>query len=387
MIKMHKMLPAIAMLLCFVVISPTFIEPTLIAQTRAQPKLISVQTQTEMKTIEVLGKSIPTRKTIQIEKWSNGTKLQMSFRHILNPSDNNSTQLPLVINGTESQPRQYFGLDSPPPREVVVNYKKWITNTTAMEIKKAPESKAGSVSPSAILASVYYPDTDIVDGLQFVLEGSYEDVFVSYDHDDNYNEDGYHPLEVNTPYHLSGDQIPYHIHLIKDLLDAWVAGNLSMAETVGITFIARYCLGDLIRMGLARISAKVAAILGSPVVVAILFIIDIAEAIQAFLKLLGFVKAADWVINVVTEKFLGDGWTWRGPILGREYIGWYWIPYRTKPMTGIGIYAFREFNQTWGSEGIFDPNPHECSVAWYDRTEWLTAPTSAALTEYKMGRI
>lgn len=226
---------------------------------------------------------------------------------------------------------------------------------------------------------MYYPYTDWMDSLKFVLKGSYGGVFATYDHDDNYNSDGYYPLEADTPYILTGKQKPYHIHLTRNLLDAWVFGNLTAAAVVAATFVGDYVVGDLIQKGLAAISKKVAAILAAPEVVAILLIWSIVDALHTLLEILGFLSEAQWVESVLRERFLGDGWAWRGRISSGEFIGWYWSPYIFKPMLGIGIYEFREFKKTWGAEGIFGSNPHEYSICWYNRTEWLTASTVACL--------
>lgn len=375
---MKKASPFIGAMLIIIILCPTYLAVPSVSQ--LQPQILTVQIKTETKTEQVFNETILTTELTRIEKWTNGTLLQMTFYHILNPSNSSAQQASnityiakLAILQIEHQPREYYGTNSTPLREVIVTYRKWIINTTT------PETESASIKTSTIrpLASVIYPYTDRIDTLKFVLKGSYGNVFATYDHDDNYNPDGYYPLEANTPYILRGSQKPYHIHLIKDLLDSWVIGNLTAAMVVAATFLLQYTVGELIEMGLEALSAEIAAILSMPIVVVILLINDIVEAIQAFLEALGFIKEADWVQSVVRERFLNDGWAWRGPISKSELVGWVWCPFWFKPITGWGIYQYREFEQTWGSEGIFNPNPHQYSICCYDRTEWLSASSSA----------
>ena len=374
---MKKASPFIGAMLIIVILCPTYLALPSISQ--LQPRLLAVQVRTETKTEQVFNESILTTKLTRIEEWTNGTLLQMTFYHIINPSDtsaelaSNTTYLTELVEFPQSQPREYYGANSTPPREVIVTYRKWITNTTT------PETESALIKTSTIrpLAGVLYPYTDWIDTLKFVLKGSYGNVFATYDHDDNYNPDGYYPLEANTPYILTGSQKPYHIHLIRDLLNSWVVGNISEALAVAASFIGEWSVEKLVEMGLEAASEKVAALLGSPIVVAISVIWDIVDTIDTVLKILGFFNQAQWVENVVRERFLGDGWAWRGPISKSEFIGWVWCPFWFKPITGWGIYQYREFEQTWGSEEIFNPNTHQYSICWYDRTEWLSASSSA----------
>lgn len=373
---MRKM-SLIGMMLIAIIIYPNYIGIPLSLE--LQPRLIDSQVSRTVKTIEAMGMSIPSVITTRIEEWSNGTKFHMIFYHLLDAnSEMGCLKAPEEIDF--SKPREYYGTNSTPSREVIVTYTKWITNSSAATPKET--SQANQALTNLLETGVYYPYTSLIDTLQFVLKGRFGNVFVSYDHNDNYNSEvngGVYPLEANTPYILKGSQKPYHVHLTKDLLDGWVVGNLTAALVVGATFLASYVIGELIEKGLAAVSSTIAAILAAPVVVVILAIIDIAEALKALLEMLGFINEAQWVENVIREHFLGDGWAWRGPIYGREFVGWVWCPFWTRPITGWGIYQYREFEQTWGSEGIFNPNTHKCSICWYDRTEWLSASTPATI--------
>jgi len=366
-------MPIIGAVLIFIVVSPTYLRVSSLSQ--LQPSLLKVTTSEEVKTIEILGKNVLTLTTTRIEEWTNGTKLRMVFYHLLNPSNSSvdsKVATSLAVSENFSKPREYYGMNSTPPKEVIITYTKWISNTTT-KTEKTSRIESASIRP---LTGVYYPFTARIDGCRFVLEGEYNGVFATYDHDDNYNRDGYHPLEANTPYILEGNAKPYHIHLIKDLLNSWVAGNVSEELAVAASFFAFDSIKKLIKMGLEGASAKVAAILSSPIVVAVLLIEDMVDTIMTLLKILHFASQAQWVEECIREHFLGDGWAWRGPIARSKFIGWIWCPFWFKPITGWGWYQRRLFNQTWGAEGIFG-DPHHYTVDWYWKTEWKTAPTNA----------
>jgi len=361
--------------LIFIVVSPTYLGVSSLSQ--LQPSLLKVTTAQEVKTIEILGKNVLTLTTTRIEEWTNGTKLRMVFYHLLNPSNSSidsKVATSLAVSEKFSKPREYYGMNSTPPREVIITYTKWISNTTT-RTEKTSRIESASIRP---LTGVYYPYTDWIDGLKFVLEGEYNEVFATYDHDDNYNDDGYYPLQENTPFILQGDTKPYHVHLIKDLLNSWVAGNISEALAVAASFFVYESIEELIEMGLAGASEKIAAILGSPIVVAVLVIWDIVDTIMTLLEILGLISQAQWVEECVREHFLGDGWAWRGPIARSKFIGWIWCPFWFKAITGWGWYQHREFDQTWGTEEIFG-DPHHYTVDWYWKTQWKTAPVSATI--------
>ncbi|MGB9774908.1 MAG: hypothetical protein ACPL4I_13000, partial [Bacteroidota bacterium] len=233
---MKKASPFIGAMLIIVILCPTYLALPSISQ--SQPRLLTVQVRAETKTEQVFNESILTTKLTRIEEWTNGTLLQMTFYHVINPS-NTSTELAsnttyltkLATLATDHQPREYYGTNSTPPREVIVTYKKWITNTTTPQ-RESASAETSSIRPQA---DARYPYTAVIDTLQFVLKGKYESIFVTYDHNDNYNDEedgGVYPLQANTPYILRGSQKPYHIHLIRDLLNSWVVGNISEALAV-----------------------------------------------------------------------------------------------------------------------------------------------------------
>ena len=380
---MKKASPFIGVML-IIILCPTYLAVPTISQ--LQPQLLTVQTRIETKMEQVFNETILTTELTRIEKWTNGTLLQMTFYHILNPSNSSAQQASnityiakLATLQIEHQPREYYGTNSTPPREIIVTYRKWITNTTTPETESAL-AETSSIEPMAGMRYPYIEISNRTDYLQFVLKGKYGNVFATYDHNDNYNDEkdgGVYPLEANTPYILSGSRKPYHIHLTRDLLNSWVVGNISEALAVAASFIIWSSVEELVKKGLEAASEKVAAILGSPVVVAISVIWDIVDTINKLLEILGFINQAQWVENVVRERSLNDGWAWRGPIFKSEFIGWVWCPFRFRPITGWGIYQYREFEQTWGSEGIFNSNPHQYYICWYDRTVWLSASSSA----------
>ena len=361
--------------LIFIVLSPTYLGVSSLSQ--LQPSLLKVTMTQETKTIEILGKNVLTLTTTRIEEWTNGTKLRMVFYHLLNPSNSSidsKVATSLAVSEKFLKPREYYGMNSTPPREVIITYTKWISNTTT-KTEKTSRIESATIKP---LTGVYYPYTDWIDGLKFVLEGEYNGVFATYDHDDNYNNDGYYPLQENTPFILQGNA-KRHIHLTKDLLDSWIAGNISDALAVAASFFLYESVEELILMGLEGVSEKVAAVLSSPIVVAIMVIWDMVETIMKLLEILNLINQAQWVNDWVVEHFLGDGWAWRGPIARSEFIGWIWCPFWFKPITGWGWYQHREFDQTWGAEGIFNPEPHHYTIDWYYKTEWKIAPTSASI--------
>jgi len=359
------------------IVCPTYL--VIPSSSQLQPRLLEVTTNKEIKTIEGLGKSFPTVTISKIEKWTNGTKLHMIFYHLLNPSSS-SVDLDSVATSlatTEALPsKQYW--DSTPPDEVIVTYTTWITEKME-KTERCTETKERGVRP---LTGVYYPYTDTYDTLQFVLEGTYGDIFASYTHNDNYNseeEGGVYPLQENKPYLLQGSS-RLHKHLTKNLLDSWVAGNITAAYFVAVTYLREMALEELIELGLSYAFKSVAAFLSSPLVVGMMMLYDAAEAILAFIEAMGYLNEAAWVDNVVREDFLGDGWVWRQRFPA-EMTDWnqYWLnPFYYKPMRGLYHYVKWSFYEEWGAEGIFSEK-HYCSVTWRDWEEWEVAPTSATL--------
>lgn len=188
-------MPIISIMLIAIVTTPNYLGIS--AFPELQPRLLNRQVEKVTKTVEVLGISIPTVITTTIEEWSNGTRLHMVFYHLLNSSSEISPlAAPEEIDF--SKPREYYGVNSTPLREVIITYTKWITNSSA-----ATKVTTQNNHPSTRPLAVYYPHTRIIDGLWFVLKGEYQGVFATYDHDDNYNEGGYYPLEANTPQNLT----------------------------------------------------------------------------------------------------------------------------------------------------------------------------------------
>lgn len=116
-------------------------------------------------------------------------------------------------------------------------------------MEKTVGTRITEINPMA--QNVYYPYTDIYDGLQFVLEGTYGDIFSSYTHNDNYNSEedgGIYPLEANKPYALQGFQRS-HIHLTRNLLDSWIAGNISAVFFTIATFFAEESVEEVTIIG------------------------------------------------------------------------------------------------------------------------------------------
>ena len=142
--------------LIFIVLSPTYLGVSSLSQ--LQPSLLKVTMTQETKTIEILGKNVLTLTTTRIEEWTNGTKLRMVFYHLLNPSNSSidsKVATSLAVSEKFSKPREYYGMNSTPPREVIITYTKWISNTTT-KTEKTSRIESASVKPlTGCILSLY----------------------------------------------------------------------------------------------------------------------------------------------------------------------------------------------------------------------------------------
>jgi hypothetical protein len=161
--------------------------------------------------------------------------------------------------------------------------------------------------------------------LYFLLGGDYNDtMYVSYDHDDNYNV--YYPGAWNMNYSLPDADYPQplavqnHVHLPEMLMTEWYDGAVDTATVEGYALgLQSYLIGAggavgggilgylLASLGLISLSSPTGALVGV-IVGAIVGVIG--AIITYWQQMQGYSSTAQWVRDVVTEQCTGDGWTW-----------------------------------------------------------------------------
>lgn len=324
MVTMHKRisLSTMGLFLSLLVLATPFSMVSLNSQMLAQPMLISTHSEQRQKTTTALNETFLINETITTQLWSNGTKV--IFSEDVRPNDWNI-------------------------RRVRVNCTTWFNTYSSSE----PTATTNAQIPLADNPNLF-PGEHRVDILSFLPKGNNGTHFVSYDHDNNYDQRGYYPGEWYTPYSLNGLQ-KTHVHLAADLLDNWIRNVHDDITVLGLIICiasgaATLSLGILAGFFAVTIPAGVAMILGG-----------CSTILGAILTYSGWTKE-NWIKYTVMERFAGDGWTWLGQKtitdLGeRGYRPWLsrpsWITYNAHLV---------EWDQSWGAEGVFPGSPQHYSV-------------------------
>jgi hypothetical protein len=221
--------------------------------------------------------------------------------------------------------------------------------------KMIPETKISVAKSSYIQTSGVWPWKTNWDNLLFLLSGNNGSAIVTYDHDDNY--DTYYPTQWFARYTLTGLQKD-HIHIAKDVMTDWYNGVIDRRTVVGIV------LG--LSGGVMAIITGILAAFVNPIAAFMTICAGIASIIGWILALLGFTEQ-NWIRDVVTENYSGDGWSWTWgekitntymwifrPLVSPLYGGGFseedqariWQYHRV----GIGVDNTMEFYQSWGSQ-------------------------------------
>lgn len=353
--RKEKSLTAVCVLLCFIVVSPSFLG---ISSLQTGPRVLSVEVRSSTEwvtpTLGIFNETKQVYRYTRIEKWTNGTKMHYA---------------------------SYVYLDDSHCMGFWANYTAWLPQNFSAQ--QTSQSSTASVQP---LEEGNLPkkfrDGDIV-----FIYGSNSTCYTTYEHDDNYET--YHPLQWNAPFALQGIE-KTHIHLAKGILDGWVGGNVSTALFMGACLLGyeaiNYLSGDL----LALISdpsqtvcekltldmlRKYAEATGSTLLKAIAWHLELWGL--AFLQWIwdswGYWSQCVWIENVVREHFGGDGWVWHGPWyrIGTDYIST--DVSNSKPITVIDTYAAWGVQATFGKDGIF-ATPGEFISQWPIDRQVLEGP-------------
>jgi len=336
--KANKTLGIVSIFFSMIVLSPSIMLPSLL-QTQVQPTMLNTKTVKSIKTMTSFDRTLEAHEVVKTEEWTNGTRFDLS-EHIM--------------------------VNDPNLLDVWVNCTTW---RTPQMLERIMASKTQESAPIRTL-STRYPYGRFIDGLYFLLKGNNGTHLVSYDHNDNY--DTYHPGEWYARYNLTGTQ-KTHVHLAKDLIDDWRNNVIDTADLVGTIFAI---LG-----GSTTAIGGVATVLGAPWVGVPAIIWGITTIIEAIIVYVYLTQLAQWIRDVVTEQFSGDGWSWMGAILqfiailrtnlGRIYsTGW----------GGSGdcfirfgkmddFYEVRNWEQSWGAEGVSPSSSQDYTVAWWTHRE------------------
>jgi len=352
----RKSLSAIGVVMSLIIILSQFSGVISNAENHSTtPSLIRVETTNVMKTLAMFGCINVVQQFTSLETWTNGTKVCLADH---------------VINFTN------------PICGVWVNCTTWLNSAAASTtIKSAPTTTI--VQPSVFRAyseSALYsntattPDTDF---LMFLLKGSNGTCFVSYDHDNNYDQRGYYPGGWNEDYYLNG-MWKVHIHFPQKLLSDWIQGN----QTAMLLVVAKMLLGKIVKSTLQNffyaICEAFAAFFDSPYYVAVMAVPAFIDFINLMYQVYGYAAQIFWIRNVVLESFSGDGWAWRektiyssdykmsrpAPRHGSDNYDDYWA----KCWQILDCYDVRYWYQTWGADGVFG-TPMFYQINWWDHLE------------------
>ena len=137
------------------------------------------------------------------------------------------------------------------------------------------------------------------DGILFVQAPGSDEIYIEYDHPDNYET--YYPNKINTNYELQGDS-KIHSHIAKYVLE-------EDKEKGSLITIAGVLMG------------VVAALLGIPELV--------SKIIAAFIGLIAAILTAmgqliTWFIEDIVQTELGDGWSWIWGVGHWWIFHWWW---------------------------------------------------------------
>jgi hypothetical protein len=318
--------------LSLIVVSPSIVLPSLI---QVKPSIENVKTINSLKKTIAFGQAFESKELIRIEEYTDGSeKFHIS---------------------------EYIMLNDPSCQGVYVNCTIWYNPTL-----QSSRSEQAYKSAPAISSSGLYPYFDIIDGLHFLLKGNNGTHLVSYNHDNNYDSRGYHPGEWYWSGSLPGI-LMQHIHLPTDVITDWYNGVVDSA-TLWTTIFA--ILG-----GGTTIVGGVVTVLGCPPIGALAIIGGLAAILGAIVNYVYKMQLANWIRDVVTEKFSGDGWSWMGAVLSC-------IAVVTTNLGGLSpggdfirfgkvddYYEIRNWQQSWGAEGIFPGSTQDYLVAWRSKRE------------------
>ena len=329
MIKMGKYLAVLC--LSLIVVSPSIVLPSLI---QVKPSIENVKTINSLKKMTAFGRAFESKELIRIEEYTDGSeKVHIS---------------------------EYIMLNDPSCQGVYVNCTIWYNPT----LQSSGSEQAYKSAPATISSSGLYPYFDIIDGLHFLLKGNNGTHLVSYNHDNNFDSRGYHPGEWYWRGSLAGIE-KTHIHLATDVMTDWYNGVVDSA-TLWTTIFA--ILG-----GGTTIVGGVVTVLGCPPIGALAILGGLAAILGAIVNYVYKMQIANWIRDVVTEKFSGDGWSWMGAVL-RFFAIKVYNPYFRVPMTEYDYYEIRNWQQSWGAEGIFPGSTQDYLVAWWTYRETKCGP-------------
>ena len=280
---------------------------------------IDVRTTISTNTMEVLNKTIPYMEKTRIETFGNGTSKAW-----------------ISLNYTFER------------KSICISMEKVIYP------KIIPETKVSVAKYSYIQTSGVWPSKRRWDNLTFLLPGNNGSAVVTYEHDDNY--DTYYPAQWFARYTLTGVEKD-HIHIPTDVMTDWYNRVVDRRTVVGIVFG--------LSGGVMAILTGILAAFVNPVAAFMTICAGIASIIGWILALLGFTEQ-NWIRDVITEKYSGDGWTWiwgENVTETRMWLDWPWInPYNgifsneecariwQYHRVGIGVCDSMEFYQSWGSQ-------------------------------------
>jgi len=313
---------AVAVLLCIMLESPTILPA---ATKRVFADSINIQTASCTTMIQVLDKTLPAKQTSRIETFANGTrKVSISLNFTL----------------------QHGGIR--------VSMETLIQPKTAEAQSEMPNYSATATS------SDLYPYTAVWDYLNFLIKGHNDSCVVSYNHDNNYDSRGYYPGDWYKDYSLPNALYPAplathdHIHIPTNVMTDWYNGVVDRQTVVGIV------------MGLAggvmAVITGVVAIFIDPLAAILTIIAGVSSIIGWILAILGY-NEQNWIRDVVTEKYSGDGWTWTWGARIINTFCWIFHPpifdiYTENDLyilqqfhrVGIGICNTMQFKQSWGAD-------------------------------------
>ncbi|MBS7632735.1 hypothetical protein KEJ15_03820 [Candidatus Bathyarchaeota archaeon] len=302
-----------------------------------------------METIEILNGSYRFEEWEEVQVWTNGTRLHLARHYYYNHPD---------------------------------CLEAWINETTWLSMNSI---ETQIVSPLTITGRLPEIWNESSDWMYFLAHASNGTHFTSYAHDNNYER--YYPYDWDLNYNLKGAAYK-HIHLGSSTINSWICGNLSTAAIVALDFfvgnVVDFCVEELVTMGLEALGVSVAAVLESPLIVAISTLLAIKDYIEFMAKEVGYISTAAWVHSVVKEHFGGDGWSWMGPIV--TLVGDIAVRnfYYLCPITDWRHFEARFWNKTWGSQGIFCRN--EICALWYTRQEVKVASSVYEPSYSRAGR-